>query len=377
MERVAFITGFPAFTAKRMIEKFILEDNKVFFLVRNKFFEDAKRFISSIKKIKNAAKETEILIGDVAELDAGLSGKEVRKLRSEVQEVHHIASIFHLGVSKEIIYRVNVNGTKNMLELAKAFRNLKRFNLFSTAFVSGKREGVILEDELDCGQGFSNYYEETKFLAENLARKASNELKISIFRPSIIVGDSKTGEIDKLDGPYFLINAIVNLPLDIRIPLPAEGNYPLNMVPVDFVIDASYFLSNEKSAEGKTFHLTDPNPLPARLIFEIVAEKVHKKKPGGKISPSAFKLLKRIPFVEKIFAQQLEFIEHLNKLTIFNCSNTLKLLYKSGIACPFFIDYINNLINFLKLKYKTEQEKKMTSLLEKKIKREEEEDVFY
>ena len=95
---------------------------------------------------------------------------------------------------------------------------------WSTAQVSGARSGVILEEELDCGQRFRNVYEETKFRAERMVRDAARRLPITILRPGIIVGDSKTGEIDKFDGPYYLLVLIVSSPIDVHLPLPGRGN---------------------------------------------------------------------------------------------------------------------------------------------------------
>src|SRR5262249_18746385 len=144
---------------------------------------------------------------------------------------------------------------------------------WSTAAVSGKRKGVILEEELDEGQSFRNVYEATKFEAEKLARSAARRMPVTVLRPGIIVGDSSTGEIGRLDGPYCLMLFIVQGPLDVGLPLPGRGAAPMHLVPIDFVVDAAAALARDERAAGGTYHLTDPNPFAARQIYDLVAER--------------------------------------------------------------------------------------------------------
>src|SRR6202012_1406752 len=138
-----------------------------------------------------------------------------------------------------------------------------------TAQVSGQRSGVILEEELDTGQRFRNFYEETKFRAERMVRDAGRRLPVTVLRPGIIVGDSRTGEIDKVDGPYYLLVLIVSSPIAVDLPLPGRGSAPLNLVPVDFVVAAAVALPRDPRAAGGTFHLTDPAPFAARTVYEL------------------------------------------------------------------------------------------------------------
>ena len=204
-------------------------------------------------------------------MDLGLPGPDYKALAAEVTAIHHTAAVYYLGAKRELVERVNVDGTRTMLELAGDCARLRRFVHWSTAQVSGSRSGVILEEELDCGQRFRNVYEETKFRAERMVRDAARRLPVTILRPGIIVGDSKTGEIDKFDGPYYLLVLIVSSPIDVHLPLPGRGSSPLNLVPIDFVVDAATALSRDPRAVGGTFHLTDPAPFAARTVYELVA----------------------------------------------------------------------------------------------------------
>jgi hypothetical protein len=140
------------------------------------------------------------------------------------------------------------------------------------------------------------------------------------------------------------------MPIDIHIPLPGQGNYPLNMVPVDYVIDASHWISLHSEGTGKIFHLTDPNPLPARKVFELVADRAKKKRPKGSIPEFATSLITRLPFIGKHAHKYSSFFHYFNRVTIYNTNNTLKILSDSNISCPPFDSYIDVLIRYLKKK---------------------------
>ena len=233
------VTGFPSYTARRMLLKLLVSSKEqAFMLVRDKHAADAEEFVASLAP--GQQKRLSVLVGDVSSMDLGLSGKEYRSLASELTNIHHMAAHLHLGASKEMIQQVNVGGTRGVLELALECRRLRRFNYWSTIHVSGDREGVIMEDELALGQSFRNPHEHSKYAAEKVVRSMSRRVPSTIFRPGIIVGDSKTGEIDRFDGPYRLMVLIVDSPIDVHLPLPGKGTAPLHLVPIDYVIDAAY-----------------------------------------------------------------------------------------------------------------------------------------
>src|SRR5262249_33839506 len=147
----------------------------------------------------------------------------------------------------------------------------------SSARVSGDRTGLVLESELDRGQSFQNDVEETIAHGERVAHVAraaqerSRQLPIAIVRPTTIVGDSQTGEVDRFDGPYFLILLIVTSPPDFPLPLPGRGDSPLHLVPVDYYVRAALAIGRDPRAPGRTFHVGDPSPPSLRRAFELVA----------------------------------------------------------------------------------------------------------
>src|SRR5262249_37390043 len=294
------LTGFPSFTATRMARKILAEDAdaKLILLARDKFARAGEEMLAALPESQR--RRARVVVGDVCDMDLGLAGGEYRELAAEVTTIHHLAGIYYMGVERAVAERVNVDGARGVVELAGECRRLRRLVHWSTAAVSGKRKGVILEEELDEGQSFHNFYEETKFEAEKLVRQASRRLPVTVLRPGVIVGDSRTGEIDKLDGPYYLMVLIVQGPLDVGLPLPGRVAAPMHVVPIDFVVDAAYALSRDERAAGGTFHLTDPNPFSARQIYDLVAERAHKKRPRGFIPSSLARAVMRTPGLERL-----------------------------------------------------------------------------
>src|SRR5579871_1439820 len=322
---VSLVTGFPLFTAKRMVRK-LLDDERerVYLLVRGKFRAAAEELLRELSD--GAQKRAVILEGDVCDMDLGLAGGEYKELAGELTAIHHLAAIYYLGMRREVVERVNVEGTRSVVELAGESTRLRRLCHWSTAHVSGARSGVVLEEELDEGQRFRNVYEETKFRAEKLVREAAARLPVTILRPGTIVGDSRTGEIDKFDGPYSLMLLIVNSPLDVPLPLPGRGNGPLHLVPIDFVVDAAHALAGDPRAVGKTLHLTDPNPLSARTVYELAARHAERKPPRGSIPTALLRAVLRTPGLERLARAPLSLLESFDHQAIYNCRAAMALL---------------------------------------------------
>lgn len=344
-----FVTGYPGFIGKRLVEHIAREDPKghIYVLVQPKVLKEAQKHSAGLK-----GATVEILTGDVVDMHLGLSGEEYQRLCERVTDIFHLAAVSYLGVPKETAWRVNVDGTRNLLELARDCEHLKRFNYFSTCYVSGDRVGVIAEDELERGQGFRNAYEETKFQAERLVQRAGNTLPVTIYRPASVVGDSRTGEIDRFEGPYYLGILLVTSPLVVPLPLPGNGVAPLNVVPVDFVVKAVWAISRDPRGAGRIFHLVDPNPMSARRVYELIAEKAHKKLPKFNLSARAADVMLRLPLLEKLARPQRAAISYVNHLALYNCHNTLELLDGTGIRCPPLSSYLEQLVAYVREQYK-------------------------
>ena len=342
------VTGWPAYTAARLVRKILASDEsaRVVVLSREKFAGAAEELLAGLPPAQG--RRGRVLVGDVCDMDLGLSGREVRELAAEVTSIHHLAGIYYLGVERATAQRVNVDGTRGVLELAGECSRLRRLTHWSTASVSGRRRGVILEEELDEGQSFHNVWEETKFEAEKLARAAARRLPVTVLRPGVIVGDSRSGEIDRFDGPYYLMVLIVQGPLDMGLPLPGRGAAPIHLVPIDFVVDAAYHLARDERAAGGTYHLTDPCPFAARQIYELVAERAQRRRPRGFIPTGLAKAVMRTPGLEKLARAPLAFLESFDHLAFYNCRQTLALLEGTAIRCPPFDSYVDQLIRYVR-----------------------------
>lgn len=345
----SLVTGFPGFLGKGLVEHMARATPRarIFVLVQSAHLKEAQRCIEAL-----GSTQVEILLGDIVDMHLGLSGEEYQRLTDSVTDIYHLAAVSSLSVPRETAWRVNVEGTRNILELARDCEQLKRLNHVSTCYVSGDRLGVIAEDELECGQSFRNQYEETKYLAERLMVKAAESLPITIYRPSSVVGDSHTGEIDRFEGPYYLAILLVGSPLVVPLPLPGNGVAPLNVVPVDFVIKAIFALGHDPRAAGRTFHLVDPNPMSARRVYQLIAEKANKRLPKFTLSAKAADVMLRLPFLERLARPQRAAIGYVNHLAIFNSNNTLELLEGTGIQCPPLSTYLDALVGFVREFYR-------------------------
>lgn len=344
--RDILITGFPSYMSRRVLDTILEREPKatIRLLARRDQIDDATR---RLEALGTDATNIHLLAGDVVAMDLGLSGTEYLELVENVTDIYHIASIWYLGVDRQTIQDVNVQGARNIIDAALEMKHLNRLNHFSTAFVAGDRTGVIMEDELEEGQSFRNAYEETKYEAERMMRDAMRHISVSIFRPSIIVGDSQNGEIEKMAGPYYIMNALVLMPANMPVLMPGKGDKPLNMVPIDFVCDAMHRISLREDAAGKTFHIVDPNPLSARKVFEIVAEAAGRAAPVGSFPYKLAKLVLKFPYLEKMTRSPRQFMDDFNQLTIYNSINTMAALEAQDM-CPPFTSYVEHLVQFIK-----------------------------
>jgi thioester reductase-like protein len=342
--RVHFVTGYPGFIGRRLVHRLAArlgEDARLVLLVQPK---DAR---AAAGALADAGVEAELLEGDVQQMHLGLSGEEFKALARGVTDVWHLAARTSEAGGTDL-RAVNVEGTRNVLDLAAAAPLLRRLNHFSTAFVSGDRAGVILEDELAAGQRFHDRYEETKFQAELLVRRAQADLPATIYRPSIVVGDSRTGEIDRFEGPYALAILLVASPLAVPLPLPADAVAPLNVVPVDFVVEASLAIAESPAAAGRTVHVVDPAPLSARRVYEMIAARAGKRLPPVSVPARLFEALLALPLVERLARGHRPQSAYVNQLAIYNCRNLLELLDGTGIHCPPITSYLDRLIEFVR-----------------------------
>ncbi len=348
MSRVTLVTGFPtSFLAVRMVRKILDEEPRTELrcLVQEKFVERASELLAQLEPAQRARVRT--LEGDVASMDLGLSGGEFLALAREVDVVHHCAAATYLGVERDVAERLNVEGVREVLELGREAAHLERLVHWSSALVSGKRRGTVREDELERGP-FRNVVEETRARGERLMRDAMASLPITILRPSILVGDSRTGEIDRFEGPYLLVMLMLSAPVDLRVPLPGSGDVPLNLVPIDYVVDAGSAIARDPRAIGRAFHLVDPRPSSAREVFQLIAHAAGRPSPRGSVPTNLATALLRTPGLERFANVPRTFLEQLATEVNYDDRGAREILGETGPTCPRFETYVDVMVEFVR-----------------------------
>ncbi len=342
-----FLTGFPGFIAARLVCRLANAETQFFLLVQKAFVEKAMREIEAIANQTGTPLENFALVeGDITEENLGLSAEDLEIVRSETTEVYHLAAVYDLAVEKDLAFRVNVEGTRKVNEFAESLPNLNRYNYVSTCYVAGKREGVILESELEHDAGFRNFYEETKYLAEREVEELKGKIPTTIFRPSVVVGDSRTGETAKYDGIYYLIQYLQKYPALLRFVNVGNSKVKLNLVPIDFVVGAIAALAADESATGKTIALADPHPLTTEQLFDVISEALTGKKSVLKPPPALVENSLLLPIMPAVSGLPHSAVPYFFIAQTYDTKQTDELLAPYHIACPPFPLYIKNLIEF-------------------------------
>ncbi|WP_394827012.1 SDR family oxidoreductase [Pendulispora albinea] len=357
-DEVVLLTGYPSFSARKICEEILLSPKTlVHAVVRSKSTADAMAALDTLPL--DQRRRVNLLEGDAAAMDLGLSGKELGTIVKEVDRIHHAAEVSYLGVDTSMAEQINVVGAREILEIAEACSDLKCLVFHSTAAVSGDRAGFVKEDELDKQQGFRNVVEQTKARAERMMRAAMPRVPIAVVRPSIVVGDSQTGEVDRFDGPYILILLMVTSPPDFALPLPGRGDSPLHLVPIDYVAKAARAIGLDPRSPGRTFHIVDPHPLTARHIFELVARAGGRRLPRGFIPANLTKALLRTPGLDRFAKSPRAFLDALATPVVYGTANTDEVLAGTGIQCPPFESYVERLVEFVQVRLREKREKKL------------------
>jgi thioester reductase-like protein len=345
--RSALVTGFPGFLGSRLVQALLGDhpETRVTALVEPRMLEPARERARSLHD-----ERVEVLAGDVADRRLGLPVEDYERLVAQTEAVYHLAAIYSLGVPLESAQRVNVEGTGNVLAFCRRCERLSRLHHVSTAYVAGTRRGVVYEHELALGQGFKNHYESTKFQAELWVRESMDAIPTTIYRPAIAVGDSRTGETQKFDGPYYMLR-LVSLAVRMRLPIPQFGRSeaPFNVVPVDFVIEALTAVDRDGALAGQTLHLVDPEPVPARRVLQLLAVEYAGRPPAYRLPPAVAAAALRVPPLRRAFGgTPPEAIRYLNHPVRFDTRVATEALERLGLRCPPFERYVGPLVRFFR-----------------------------
>jgi len=343
-----FMTGFPGFIAGRLVERLAKPETQIFLLVQKNFIDKALKDVAVIAKKTNTPLDNFALVeGDITLKNLGINEADLEIVRRQTTDVYHLAAIYDLEVAKDLAQKVNVEGTRNVNKLVQSLPNLRRYNYISTCYVAGKREGIIYENELEHKEEFRNFYEETKYLAELEVEKLKDELPVTIFRPSVVCGDSKTGETAKYDGIYYVIRFLLKFPEIFRLVNVGNNDVRLNLVPVDFVVDSMIALANDEKAVGKTIALADPNPLTTKNLCDAIAEAVTNKKSVITPPPKLVETFLSSPISPPLTGLPHSGVPYFFVPQTYDTGISKNLLAAHNISCPKFPDYVKNLVKFV------------------------------
>ncbi|HEX5601851.1 MAG TPA: SDR family oxidoreductase [Pyrinomonadaceae bacterium] len=342
-----FITGFPGFIANRLLERLARTDCDFILLVQPSLFVRAREEIARIAHLSGRdVAEFTFVEGDISEPQLALSAAHLELVQQQTTRVFHLAAVYNLAVPEELAMRVNARGTRNVVEWARTLPTLRQFHHVSTCYVAGKREGVILETELRHDAGYRNYYEESKYLAELEVESAKSDLPVTIHRPAVVCGDSKTGETGKYDGVYYLIHYLLRWPSVLSTINIGNHKVSLNLVPVDFVVDAMAALAFDERAIGKTLQLADPAPLTTNQLFNAIAKSIdgHKSKITAPAKLVRFFLM--LPPSPKITGLPHHAVPYFFVKQLYDTTQAQQLLATHNIHCPPFASYVDQIVDF-------------------------------
>ncbi|HEY9898979.1 MAG TPA: SDR family oxidoreductase [Pantanalinema sp.] len=343
-------TGFPGFLGSELLPRILARSpgTTATCLIQPKFVNQA---LSRKAEIEARHPETlgRILLeaGDLTTPGLGLEAR----LKAEILEIYHLAAIYDLSVPREAAMKVNVEGTRHLLDWAEACPRLRRVHYVSTCYVSGRHDGLFRETDLDVGQAFNNFYEETKFLAEaEVRRRMVGGLGATVYRPAIVVGDSRTGATQKYDGPYFLIRWILRQRGLALVPVVASPErIHLNVVPRDFVVEAIAHLASKPDASGQVYQLADPEALSVdallRALEAATGRRIIRLPIGLSVAKGA---IERVPGVYRLMRIPSHAVDYFAHPTRYDTTQASEALLASGLAVPPLSSYLDRLVRFVR-----------------------------
>jgi len=337
------VTGFPGRQpAVHLVRELAIDDERsVCCLVTAGRQERALELLDSLPA--SARKRVSLWVGDPRSMDLGLSGEEFAVLAEGVEVIHHCASVTDPSGTKEEADG-NMRAAAEILELAEAAPRLKRLVCWSSATVSGNREGFVNETDLDDRMGFRNPIEESLYRVERMLGESAEELPIVVMRPALMVGDSTTGEVEDLNGLYLLIRFLLSAPEDYRIPTPNRTGVRVSAVPVDYAVRAGLRIAADEASIGLTFHIVDPKPVTVQHALQLFTEATGRPAPREHDPLNLATTLMRAPGLQRFRNTTRAFLDQLKTDVIYDDRNTREFLAGTGIQCPALESYVEVMV---------------------------------
>lgn len=349
---VIFFTGFPGFLGTELLPRVLarMPGAEAVCLVQAKFMAQARARVGQLAKSHPKTRNRVTLLeGDITRPRLGLD--DAGELAARVMEIFHLAAVYDLSVPRDLAMRVNVKGTRHMLAFAKRCPALQRFHYVSTCYVAGRHAGVFTEDMLEESQSFNNHYEETKYLAEVDVRRAMRKgLPVTIYRPAVVVGDSTTGTTQKYDGPYFAMQWLLRQPRIAVMPVVGDTRRThFNAVPRDFVVNAIAYLSGRPESLGRVYQLADPHAPTVQEMLRDIADATHRAVIPVRLPLRVAKTaIDHVPGVYQLLRIPSSAIDYFVLPATFDTAHAEHDLRGSGIHCPPFREYADQLVKFMR-----------------------------
>ncbi|HET9780789.1 MAG TPA: SDR family oxidoreductase [Candidatus Dormibacteraeota bacterium] len=339
---VRLVTGGTGFIGRHLIRLLARREGVTFVLVRPASRERLEALIDTL----GARESLRPIEGDIVQPLLGVGASDMERLKGA--DVYHLAAVYDLEASEESNQRANVEGTRNVVELAR--RLGARVHHMSSIAVAGARwKGPFTEEMFDEGQVLDHPYYRTKFEAEKLVRESS--LRWRIYRPGLVVGSSETGAADRIDGPYYAFKLIQRLRNAIPqwVPLIGIEGGEVNIVPVDYVARALDAIGHREGLDGETFHLTDPAPHRLGDVTNEFCRAAHAPQftlrvdsRAGRMLPAETRAMLEHWSVAQTLRRRLldgvripeEAIRFAASRARFTCDNARAALAGTGIECP-------------------------------------------
>jgi NAD(P)-dependent dehydrogenase (short-subunit alcohol dehydrogenase family) len=348
-----FVTGATGFIGRHLVRALLARGRStVYVLVRG-------RSLGKLDELREfwgpqAARRVIAVKGDLAQTGLGVGPADLRKLKGKITHLFHLGAVYDIEASAEAMHRANIGGTEHALAFGHGV-GAKCFHFVSSIAAAGLYRGTFTEDMFEEAEELDHPYHRTKHDSEGMVR-ANGRVPFRIYRPGIVVGHSQTGAIDKIDGPYYFFKALQKLRESWPrwVPLVGvEGGY-LNLVPVDFVVNALVHLAHLKGKDGRCFHLTDPRAMRVGEALNIFARAAHAPEMAMRVDPRVFAMVPegltaavgRYKPLQNVLDQVLRdlqiprsVLQFMNYPTRFDSSATQALLDRARIRVPPLEDY--------------------------------------
>jgi NAD(P)-dependent dehydrogenase (short-subunit alcohol dehydrogenase family) len=353
------VTGATGFIGRNLVELLLEREGTIYVLVR----EGSRGRLEELRGRWGASSDRVVpIVGDLSQERLGVSDEDIERLRGKVDHLFHLAAIYDMTADAESQQVANVEGTRHMIELAHAVE-AGRVHMVSSIAAAGLYKGTWREDMFDEAQDLDTHpYFRTKHESERVVRDEC-ERPWRVYRPGIVVGHSETGEIDKIDGPYYFFKLIRRIRSAVPqwVPMPGVEGREINIVPVDFVVKAMDHIAHKEGLDGKAFSLTDPNPLTAGRVIDVFARAANAPESSVRLPAPALDALQpfvrlglsSVPFAD-LAAERLladfgippSVLIYVNYPTHFDSRQAQAALAGSGISVPPLESYADRLWDY-------------------------------